>query len=81
MAVEWYECKRKGEEIKDLHGRPLACKYCVRIEYDRERRYVNVVKTMLLPNPRPPYSMIFCPATNIKKLEEAIKKGDVWKVR
>jgi hypothetical protein len=81
MAVEWYECKHKGEPLKDLRGNELACKYCVRIEYNRQARIVNVVKTMMLSNPRVPWAMFNCPATNIKLLEKAIEKGDVWKVK
>lgn len=30
MAIEIYRCKHMGEDIFDLNGDPLACKYCVK---------------------------------------------------
>jgi hypothetical protein len=81
MAVEIYKCKRMGEEIYDLNGEPLACKYCVAIEFDRERRVINLVKKMMFSTPRIPRAFFTCPATNFKLFEKAVESGDVWRER
>jgi len=91
MAVEYYACKHMGEDLYDLEGNQLACKFCQRIEYDRTRRFVNVVKKQMFSGPyqkdvvsaeKPDVitSMFTCPAKNFKLFEKAIEKGDVWKL-
>jgi len=52
--MEEYDCEMMGEELYDLAGEPLACRWCRGIRYDEELGLRILYSTQMVSPPRRP---------------------------